>query len=83
MLRRASALGAPLGRFQIEAAIQSAHCDRARTGTLDRATIVKLYRGLVTIAPTTGALEALAALTSQAPDRPPSHPPGRPAASGA
>jgi predicted RNA polymerase sigma factor len=64
LLRRASALGAPLGRFQIEAAIQSAHCDRARTGTLDRATIVKLYRGLVAIAPTTGALEALGALTA-------------------
>ena len=33
LLRRAHALGAPLGRFQLEAAIQSAHCDRARTGT--------------------------------------------------
>jgi predicted RNA polymerase sigma factor len=83
LLRRASALGAPLGRFQIEAAIQSAHCDRARTGTLDRAAIIKLYRGLVTIAPTTGALEAVAALTAQASDRPSPHPPGRPAASGA
>ena len=49
LLRRAHALGAPLGRFQLEAAIQSAHCDRARTGTLDRATIVELYRGLVTM----------------------------------
>jgi RNA polymerase sigma-70 factor (ECF subfamily) len=61
LLRRAHALGAPLGRFQIEAAIQSAHCDRARTGTLDRATIIQLYRGLVAIAPTIGAREALAA----------------------
>jgi RNA polymerase sigma-70 factor (ECF subfamily) len=40
LLRRAHALGAPLGRFQLEAAIQSAHCDRARSGTVDRATIV-------------------------------------------
>jgi RNA polymerase sigma-70 factor (ECF subfamily) len=64
LLRRAHALGAPLGRFQIEAAIQSAHCDRARTGTVDRATIVKLYRGLVAIAPTSGAREALAALSA-------------------
>ena len=32
LLRRASALGAPLGRFQLEAAIQAVHCDRARTG---------------------------------------------------
>jgi RNA polymerase sigma-70 factor (ECF subfamily) len=66
LLRRAHALGAPLGRFQLEAAIQSAHCDRVRTGTLDRATIVQLYRGLVAIAPTNGAVEALAALTTQA-----------------
>jgi RNA polymerase sigma-70 factor (ECF subfamily) len=65
LLRRAHALGAPLGRFQIEAAIQSAHCDRVRTGTLDRATIVQLYRGLVAIAPATGSIEALAALTTQ------------------
>ncbi len=64
MLRRAHALGSPLGRFQLEAAIQSAHCDRLRTGTLDRATIVQLYRGLVAIAPTAGAMEALAALTT-------------------
>ncbi|MCU1491121.1 MAG: polymerase subunit sigma-70 [Acidimicrobiaceae bacterium] len=65
LLKRAHALGAPLGRFQLEAAIQSAHCDRARNGTLDRTTVVQLYRGLVAIAPTTGAIEALAALTSQ------------------
>ena len=65
LLRRVHALGAPLGRFQIEAAIQSAHCDRARTGTVDRATIVQLYRGLVAIAPTAGALEALATLEGQ------------------
>ena len=64
LLRRAHALGAPLGRFQIEAAIQSAHCDRARTGTLDRATVVQLYRGLLVIAPTDGARQALAALTA-------------------
>ena len=63
-LRRAHALGAPLGRFQIEAAIQSAHCDRARTGTVDRATIIQLYRGLLVIAPTNGAREALASLTA-------------------
>ena len=66
LLRRAHALGAPLGRFQLEAAIQSAHCDRVRTGTLDRATLVQLYRGLVVVAPTTGAVEALTALTRQA-----------------
>jgi RNA polymerase sigma factor (sigma-70 family) len=65
LLRRAHGLGAPLGRFQLEAAIQSAHCDRVRTGTVDRAAVVKLYRGLVAIAPTTGAQKALNALTTQ------------------
>jgi predicted RNA polymerase sigma factor len=65
LLRRAHALGAHLGRFQLEAAIQSAHCDRARTGTVDRTAIVQLYRGLVAIAPTTGAMDALAALTTR------------------
>jgi len=61
LLRRASALGEPLGRFQLEAAIQAVHCDRARTGTLDAETLVTLYRGLVAIAPTAGARAALAA----------------------
>lgn len=61
LLRRASALGEPLGRFQLEAAIQAVHCDRARTGELDAETLVKLYRGLVAVAPTTGARAALAA----------------------
>jgi RNA polymerase sigma-70 factor (ECF subfamily) len=67
LLRRAHSLGAPLGRFQLEAAIQSAHCDRARTATVDRATLVRLYRGLFAIAPTAGAVNALAALTTAHP----------------
>lgn len=61
LLRRASSLGRPLGRFQLEAAIQAVHCDRARTGSLDVEALVKLYRGLVAIAPTDGARAALAA----------------------
>jgi predicted RNA polymerase sigma factor len=61
LLRRASALGAPLGRFQLEAAIQAVHCDRARTGELDADALVILYRGLVALAPTEGAVAALAA----------------------
>ena len=64
LLQRAHALGAPLGRFQLEAAIQSAHCDRARTGLLDREALIKLYRGLIAVAPTKGARDALAALTA-------------------
>jgi RNA polymerase sigma-70 factor (ECF subfamily) len=62
LLKRASALEDPLGRFQLEAAIQSVHCDRARTGTLDRTTLRQLYEGLIAIAPTDGAIAALAAL---------------------
>jgi predicted RNA polymerase sigma factor len=61
LLRRASALGRPLGRFQLEAAIQAVHCDRARTGELDVDALVRLYRGLVSVAPTAGARAALAA----------------------
>lgn len=60
LLRRASALGRPLGRFQLEAAIQAVHCDRARTGQLDTSKLLILYRGLVAVAPTTGAQAALA-----------------------
>lgn len=60
-LRRAHGLGMPQGRFQLEAAIQSVHCDRARTGVTDTEALVKLYRALVAIAPTDGARAALAA----------------------
>jgi RNA polymerase sigma-70 factor (ECF subfamily) len=67
LLRRASDLGRPLGRFQLEAAIQAVHCDRARTGVLDVATLVTLYRGLVALAPTDGAREALAAAEARLP----------------
>jgi RNA polymerase sigma-70 factor (ECF subfamily) len=66
LLRRAASLsrpneGNPLGRFQLEAAIQSVHCDRARTGVVDRDALLTLYRGLVLVAPTRGAIAALAA----------------------
>lgn len=57
--------GAP-GRFQLEAAIQSVHCDRARTGVTDREALLRLYRGLVRVAPTRGAIEALAAVEGAA-----------------
>ncbi|WP_241976397.1 RNA polymerase sigma factor [Cryobacterium algoricola] len=60
LLRRAHALGR-VGRFQIEAAIESAHCDRARSGTTDRQALLALYTALVRIAPTLGARVALAA----------------------
>lgn len=59
-LRRAHALGR-IGRFQLEAAIQSVHCARARTGTTDWPALRKLYAALVDVAPTLGARVALAA----------------------
>lgn len=65
LLKRAASFGRPLGRFQLEAAIQSVHCDRARTGQVDADALVKLYRGLVLIAPTRGAEEGLAAVLAR------------------
>lgn len=67
LLHRAARLsgisgGGEPGRFQLEAAIQSVHCDRARSGVTDRTALLRLYRGLVRIAPTRGAVEALAAV---------------------
>jgi predicted RNA polymerase sigma factor len=44
-----------IGRFQIEAAIQSVHCARARTGATDWAALRVLHDALVGIAPTLGA----------------------------
>lgn len=62
LLHRAHSLGVPLGRFQLEAAIQSVHCDRARTGRTDVAALITLHRGLVAIAPSAGAHDALRAV---------------------
>jgi RNA polymerase sigma-70 factor (ECF subfamily) len=45
LLRRASRLAAP-GRYQLEAAVQSAHCARRRTGGAHWAAIVQLYEAL-------------------------------------
>lgn len=64
-LLRAHDLGA-VGRFQLEAAIQSAHCARAVTGTTDAAALVTLHRALVRVAPTLGARVALAATVADA-----------------
>jgi len=50
----AARAGAP-GRFQLEAAIQSAHALRGRTGRTDWEAIALLYEGLVRLAPTVGA----------------------------
>ena len=50
LLLRASGLGA-VGRYQLEAAIQSAHAARRLTGPTDWQAIVQLYQGLIKIMP--------------------------------
>ena len=78
LLRRAAALNA-IGRFQLEAAVQSAHAVRALKGGADWAAIVTLYDALwamtgssviainraVALAETQGAEAGLAALDAQ------------------
>ena len=54
-----------MGRFQLEAAIQSVHCARAARGVVDWPALRTLYRALVAVAPTLGARVALAAATSK------------------
>ena len=81
LLRRAGRLGR-IGRFQLEAAVQSAHVIRRRTGRADWAAIAQLYDALlaltgspvvainraVAIAETRGAAAGLAALDEIASD---------------
>lgn len=57
-----------IGRFQLEAAIQSAHARRAVTGPTDWEAIAVLYEGLVRLAATTGALVGRAAAVAEARD---------------
>ena len=65
LLHRAHASGRP-GRFQIEAAIQSLHCARARTGSTDGRALVQLHHALAQVAPSLGAHVALAAAIGEA-----------------
>jgi predicted RNA polymerase sigma factor len=55
-----------IGRFQLEAAIQSVHAQRAWTGRTEWEEIALLYEGLVCIAPTFGALVGRAAAVAEA-----------------
>ena len=64
LLHRAHAFGRP-GRYQYEAAIQSAHCDRACSGPVDWYALRKLHRALVRVAPSLGARVALAAVDGE------------------
>ena len=65
LLRRASGHG-KLGRYQIEAAIQSVHADRLETDRVNWTAIVQLYEGLMHLAPTLGAAVARAAAVGRA-----------------
>lgn len=63
----AAAAGAhSMGRYQLEAAIQSVHSARARTGRTDWEAAALLYEGLARLAPTMGALLGRAAATAEA-----------------
>lgn len=67
LLRRAHAMGTP-GRYQYEAAIQSAHCSRTATGPLDRPTqetLRALHHALLRESPSLGAAVALASLVGE------------------
>jgi RNA polymerase sigma-70 factor (ECF subfamily) len=64
LLRHAHGYRRP-GRFQYEAAIQSAHCTRARQGEVDLAALRKLHRALLRVAPSLGAAVASAAVDGE------------------
>jgi len=66
LLHRAHALG-PIGRFQLEAAIQSVHCARATSGLTNWDALLALYDALVRLAPTLGARVSRAAVLARIP----------------
>jgi RNA polymerase sigma-70 factor (ECF subfamily) len=53
------------GRFQLEAAIQSAHAERARSGQTDWAAIALLYEQLIRISPALGTQAGYAAAVAE------------------
>jgi len=53
------------GRFQLEAAIQSVHAERARTGRTEWAAIVLFYEKLIRISPTLGTRTGYAAAVAE------------------
>jgi predicted RNA polymerase sigma factor len=71
LLQRAQSLGrlGKLGRFQLEAAIESVHTHRAQSGITDWAALSLLYEGLMQQAPSIGAAvgRAIAVGHSQTP----------------
>ena len=63
---RSAAAFKQMGRYQLEAAIQSVHASRAKTGRIDWKEIALLYEGLVRIAPAIGPLVGRAVAIAQA-----------------
>jgi RNA polymerase sigma-70 factor (ECF subfamily) len=55
-----------LGRFQLEAAIQSVHAERARTGRTEWPAIARFYEQLVRISPALGTRTGYAAAIAEA-----------------
>ena len=68
-LRHASGAGL-IGRYQLEAAIQSAHVERRRTGSVPWSAILSLYDALVTLtgSPVASINRALAVAECEGPD---------------
>jgi predicted RNA polymerase sigma factor len=54
------------GRFQLEAAIQSVHAERARSGRIEWQAIVRFYEQLTRISPTLGTRTGYAAAVAEA-----------------
>jgi predicted RNA polymerase sigma factor len=63
---RSAAAFKRMGRYQLEAAIQSIHASRTKTGRIDWKEIALLYEGLVRIAPGIGSLVGRAVAIAQA-----------------
>ena len=64
-LAEAFEIGRP-GRFQLEAAIQSVHAERAHSGRIDWIAIAEFYKQLIDISPTIGRLTGYAAALAEA-----------------
>jgi RNA polymerase sigma-70 factor (ECF subfamily) len=56
----------PIGRFQLEAAIQSIHAERARSGRTEWTAIMLFYGQLIRISPTLGTRTGYAAAVAEA-----------------
>jgi len=64
LLDRAHTAGRP-GRYQYEAAIQSAHCARVHSGHVDWVALCRLHRALLRVAPSLGAAVAAAVVDAE------------------